>query len=85
MARQTTKRKVETPEGNAAVLEEIKREGGIDALRAELKRYEMVITKSKDEIDRLNWVIRQKDLTINALQKGNEKLSDELSKARHDS
>ena len=85
MARQTTKRKVETPEGNAAVLEEIKRESGIDALRAELKRYGMVITKSKDEIDRLNWVIRQKDLTINALQKGNEKLSDELSKARHDS
>lgn len=71
MARQTTKRKVETPEGNAAVLEEIKRESGIDALRA--------------EIDRLNWVIRQKDLTINALQKGNEKLSDELSKARNDS
>ena len=70
MARQTTKRKVETPEGNAAVLEEIKRETGIDALRA--------------EIDRLNWVIRQKDLTINALQKGNEKLSDELSKARND-
>ena len=85
MARQTTKRKVETPEGNAAVLEEIKRESGIDALRAELKRYEMVITKSKDEIDRLNWVIRQKDLTINALQKGNEKLSDELSKTRNDS
>ena len=83
MARQTTKRKVETPEGNAAVLEDIKREGGIDALRAELKRYEMVITKSKDEIDRLNWLIRQKDLTINALQKGNEKLSDELSKARN--
>lgn len=70
MARQTTKRKVETPEGNAAVLEEIKHESGIDALRA--------------EIDRLNWVIRQKDLTINALQKGNEKLSDELSKARND-
>ena len=64
-------RKVETPEGNAAVLEEIKRENGIDALRA--------------EIDRLNWVIRQKDLTINALQKGNERLSDELSKARNDS
>ena len=71
MARQTTKRKVETPEGNAAVLEEIKHETGIDALKA--------------EIDRLNWVIRQKDLTINALQKGNEKLSDELSKARNDS
>lgn len=70
MARQTTKRKVETPEGNAAVLEEIKHESGIDALRA--------------EIDRLNWVIRQKDLTINALQKGNEEISDELSRARND-
>lgn len=71
MVRQTTKRKVETPEGNATALEEIKHETGIDALRA--------------EIDRLNWVIRQKDLTINALQKGNERLSDELSKARNDS
>ncbi len=87
MARQTTKRKVETPEGvvipsavekeikdkvaNLSAAELIKHEHGIDALRA--------------EIDRLNWVIRQKDLTINALQKGNEKLSDELSKARNDS
>lgn len=69
MARQTTKRKVETPENNAAVLEEIKREHGIKALRA--------------EIDRLNWVIREKDLIINSLQKGNERISDELSKARH--
>lgn len=69
MARQTTKRKVETPEGNAAVLEEIKREHGIEALRA--------------EIDRLNWVIREKDLIINSLQKGNERISDELSKARN--
>lgn len=71
MARQTTKKKIETPENNAEILEAIKHEGGVDALRA--------------EIDRLNWVIRQKDLTINALQKRNEKLSDELSKARHDS
>ncbi len=71
MARQTTKRKVETPENNAAVLEEIKREHGIEALRA--------------EIDRLNWVIREKDLIINSLQKGNERISDELSKARHNS
>ena len=70
MARQTTKRKVETPENNANVLEEIKREHGIDALRA--------------EIDRLNWVIRNKDLIINNLQKGNEEISDQLSKARHD-
>lgn len=83
MARQTTKRKVETPEGNAAVLEDIKREGGIDALRAELKRYEMVITKSKDEIDRLNAVIRHKDIIIDSLQRGNERISDELSKVRN--
>ena len=69
MARQTTKKKIETPESKASVLEEIKREGGIDALRA--------------EIDRLNWIIRQKDLTINALQKGNEQISDELSKVRN--
>ena len=69
MARQTTKRKVEAPENNAAVLEEIKREHGIEALRA--------------EIDRLNWVIREKDLIINSLQKGNERISDELSTARH--
>lgn len=69
MARQTTKKKIETPENNAEILEAIKHESGIDALRA--------------EIDRLNWVIRQKDLTINALQKGNEKLSDELSKERN--
>lgn len=69
MARQTTKKKIETPENNAEILEAIKQEHGIDALRA--------------EIDRLNWVIRQKDLTINALQKGNEKLSDELSKERN--
>ena len=83
MARQTTKRKVETPEGNAAVLEEIKRESGIDTLRAELKRYEMVITKSKDEIDRLNDVIRHKDIIIDSLQRGNERISDELSKVRN--
>ena len=71
MARQTTKKKIETPENNAEILQAIKHEHGLDALRA--------------EIDRLNWVIRQKDLTINALQKGNEKLSDELSKERNDS
>ena len=44
---------------------------GIDALRA--------------EIDRLNWVIRNKDIIINNLQKANEQISDELSKARNDS
>ena len=89
MARQTTKKIIETPEftfddlpkviqdevkdkvSKMSVHEVIKHEHGLDALRA--------------EIDRLNWVIRQKDLTINALQKGNEKLSDELSKARNDS
>lgn len=71
MARQTTKRKIETPEARADNVQElIKHEHGIDVLRA--------------EIDRLNWVIRQKDLTINALQKGNEEISDQLSKARHD-
>ena len=69
MARQTTKKKIESPEGNANVLEEIKREHGIDALRA--------------EIDRLNMVIRHKDIIINNLQKGNEQISDELSKARN--
>lgn len=69
MARQTTKKKIETPENRADVLEAIKHEHGIDALRA--------------EIDRLNAVIRHKDLVINSLQKGNEELSDELSKARN--
>lgn len=59
MARQTTKKRIETPESNADIF----------ALKA--------------EIDRLNWIIRQKDLTINALQKGNEEISDELSKARN--
>ena len=69
MARQKSKKIIETPENNADILEAIKHEVGIDALRA--------------EIDRLNWVIRQKDLTINALQKGNEQISDELSKVRN--
>lgn len=69
MARQTTKRKIETPENNADVLEAIKHEHGIDAMRA--------------EIDRLNWVIRKKDLIIESLQKANEQISDELSKARN--
>ena len=87
MARQTTKKKIETPEmafdelpkkiqdavkdkvKTMSVHDIIQHEHGIDVLRA--------------EIDRLNWVIRQKDLTINALQKGNEQISDELSKARN--
>lgn len=59
MARQTTKKRIETPESNADFF----------ALKA--------------EIDRLNWIIRQKDMTINALQKGNEEISDELSKVRN--
>lgn len=59
MARQTTKKRIETPESNADIF----------ALKA--------------EIDRLNWIIRQKDMTINALQKGNEEISDELSKVRN--
>lgn len=60
MARQTTKKRIETPEDNADIF------------------------TLKAEIDRLNWIIRQKDLTINALQKGNEEISDELSRARND-
>lgn len=60
MARQTTKKRIETPESNADIF----------ALKA--------------EIDRLNWIIRQKDLTIHALQKGNEEISDELSRVRND-
>jgi len=84
MARQTTMKKIETPEGNADVLEAIKREHGIDALRAELKRYEQVITQDKAEIDRLYGLIMHKDIVINSLQKANEQISDELSKARHD-
>ena len=89
MARQTTKKKIETPETaftfndlpeviqdevkdkvtKMSVHEVIKHEHGIDALRA--------------EIDRLNWVIRHKDIVINSLQKGNEQISDELSKVRN--
>lgn len=69
MARQTTKKKIETPESNAAVLEDIKNERGLDAMRA--------------EIDRLNWIIRRKDVIINNFQKTNERLSHELSEVRH--
>lgn len=69
MARQTTKRKVETPEEYANTLAESKREHETDALRA--------------EIDRLNEIIRRKDIIINSLQKGNERISDELSKERN--
>ena len=70
MARQTTKRQADTPERRADLIaEKIKNERGIDALRA--------------EIDRLNMVIRRKDLIIHGLQKGNEVISAELSKARN--
>ena len=87
MARQTTKKKIETPEMSfdelpkeiqdivkdkvkaMSVHDVIQHEHGIDALRA--------------EIDRLNMVIRHKDIIINNLQKGNEQISDELSKVRN--
>lgn len=87
MARQTTKRKTETPENlfdylpnevqsivkekvkDMSVHDIIKHEHGIEAMRA--------------EIDRLNWVIRRKDLIINNFQKANEQLSHELSEARN--
>lgn len=69
MARQNTKRKVETPEGHAEYVAHLMRER--DILRA--------------EVDRLNLVIRHKDMAIHSLQKYNEAISDELSKARHDS
>ena len=87
MARQTTKKKSETPE---AVLipkevEEIVKDKVKNMTVAEIIKHERVIDAMRAEIDRLNWVIRQKDLTINALQKGNERLSDELSKTRNDS
>ena len=87
MARQTTKKKIETPE---AVLipkevEEIVKDKVKNMTVAEIIKHEHVIDAMRAEIDRLNWVIRQKDLTINALQKGNERLSDELSKTRNDS
>lgn len=64
MARQISRRKVETPEGNVAALDEI--QNGIDVLRK--------------EIDRLNWEIRLKDLQIEVLRKENERLSKERNK-----
>ena len=83
MRTQTTKCKVDTPENHANVLEDIKREGGVDALRAELKRYEMVITQGKEEIDRLNDVIRGRDIIIDAYRKSNEIISDALDRIRN--
>jgi len=67
MARQTTKRKVETPEGLADYVSQLKKE--CDILRA--------------EVDRLNEVIKYKNVAIRSIQKENEKISDELSKARN--
>lgn len=69
MARQTTKKKVETPEGRSDYMTQLMRE--CDILRA--------------EVDRLNEVIKHKDIAINAMKRENEQISDELSKARHDS
>ena len=69
MAKQTTKKKVTTPEARADVLEEIKNEHDIDALRAEIDRYILAI--------------REKDQIIKNLQTANEQLSHELSEARN--
>ena len=69
MERQTTKKKVETPEKRSDYVTQLMRE--CDILRA--------------EVDRLNEVIKYKDIAINSIQRENEKISDELSKARHDS
>ena len=70
MARQTTKKKVESPEVRADVIaEEIKNERGVDALHAEILRLQNVIV--------------DKDRAIKNLQTANETLSDELSKARN--
>ena len=67
MAKQTTKRVIETPEGRADYMTQLMRE--CEILRA--------------EVDRLNIVIKYKDITINAILKANENISDELSKERN--
>lgn len=69
MARQTTKKKTETPEKRADVLEEIKSEHGIDALRAELDRYILAV--------------REKDAIIKNLQAANEEMSHEISELKN--
>lgn len=69
MARQTTKKKVETPEGRGDYVQQLMHDNDI------LRR----------EVDRLNEVIKYRDITISAMKRENEKISDELSKARHDS
>ena len=65
MARQTMKRSVDTPESRGDYVQQLMKE--CDILRR--------------EVDRLNEVIKYKNIAINAIQKGNEKISDELSKA----
>lgn len=67
MTKQTTKRVIETPEGRSDYIAQLKRER--DTLR--------------NEVDRLNMVIRYKDMAIHSMKKENEKISDELSKARN--
>ena len=67
MARQTTKRKVDTPEGRGDYVQQLMHDNDI------LRR----------EVDRLNEVIKYKDIAINAMKKDNEKISDELSKVRN--
>ena len=67
MARETTKRMVETPEERSDYVTQLMRECNI----------------LREEVDRLNIVIKYKDITINAILKANEKISDELSKERN--
>lgn len=67
MARQTMKRSVDTPESRGDYVQQLMKE--CDILRA--------------EVDRLNEVIKYKDVTINTIIKVNEQISDELSKIRN--
>lgn len=67
MARETTKRMVETPEGRSDYVTQLMRECNI----------------LREEVDRLNIVIKYKDITINSMKKDNENISDELSKLRN--
>lgn len=67
MARETTKRMVETPEGHSDYVTQLMRECNL----------------LREEVDRLNIVIKYKDIAINGMKKDNEKISDELSKLRN--
>lgn len=67
MARETTKRTVETPEGRSDYVTQLMRECSL----------------LREEVDRLNIVIKYKDITINSMKKDNENISDELSKLRN--